>query len=274
MIGETLWKPQKPPNPLRVRKGGKRRNLSLRVPEGRQGEDAILSLLPMVRHCVHQIIGRQGDFALGEDLMSAGTVGLIRAARAFDPGRGVKFSTYAYHRVRGAILDEWRRNGSLPPAAYRQLRHIRQRHQELVSELGYPPTAEELPASSDLPRARPPSGMSIVGVRTEGVPDHSDSSPGPAEQAQTHEALDRMRRRLAELPARYRRILRDYYLRKKSMKQIGRDLGLSESRVSQLRACGLVMLRSKMRRGKSRGATVLRFRPTGPTAPLGFFGAA
>ena len=251
-------------------------------------QSVIRDSLPMVRHCVNRLVGLESGTSLREDLISAGTVGLVEASKAFDPTRVVKFSTFSYHRIRGAILDEWRRNCSLPTAAYHQLRHIRQRQQELVSELGYPPTEEELASAVGITPdklrrrlARLEMRKAISAGETEDVPDCQDPTPGPVERAETDEALDRMARSLAELPPRVRGILSEYYQKEKTMKQIGRVLGVSESRVSQLCSCGLAMLRKKMNVRKPTARTILRFDESRTETPcvgqgerLGFFGAA
>ena len=71
-------------------------------------QERVLAHLPLVRHIVQKIIGHTGRQADIDDLISAGTRGLVKASRAFDPTKHVEFSTYAYIRIRGAVIDELR----------------------------------------------------------------------------------------------------------------------------------------------------------------------
>ncbi|KKL24849.1 hypothetical protein LCGC14_2411230, partial [marine sediment metagenome] len=85
-------------------------------------EKLILRHLPMVRHIVQKVaahLPRRWDV---EDLVSAGTLGLVRAARQFDPARGTEFSTYAYIRIRGAVIDELRQRSFVPSSVHERIR--------------------------------------------------------------------------------------------------------------------------------------------------------
>ena len=76
-------------------------------------DQLILAHLPMVKHVIGRLVGRLPSGIDAENLESAGILGLVEAANRFDPERGVKFETYVYMRIRGAVVDELRRNSCL-----------------------------------------------------------------------------------------------------------------------------------------------------------------
>ena len=102
-------------------------------------EKYILEYLPLVRHIVNKIAGQVRSNIDIDDLISAGTLGLVQAARSFDPTREASFKTYAYIRIRGAILDEFRSSTFIPTDVYKQIRVVRRTYMEIVADKGSPP---------------------------------------------------------------------------------------------------------------------------------------
>jgi RNA polymerase sigma factor FliA len=96
----------------------------------RIGDEEIVQLLPMVRKIARRAVSYLKPPLSFEDLVSAGTVGLLKAARDFDAAHQAEFKTYAYIRIKGAVLDELRRASMLPSGVTRQIRIAR----ELSSE--------------------------------------------------------------------------------------------------------------------------------------------
>jgi RNA polymerase sigma factor for flagellar operon FliA len=223
-------------------------------------EERILAHLPMVRHIVNKIAGhlsRNVDF---DDLISAGTVGLVKAARAFDPGRHAEFSTYAYIRIQGAVIDELRGRSFVPVDASRAIRKVREAHQMFLSVNGRTPDDEELAAQAGmtpaklyktLEDARRQHFLSIHGLSDNEpsldnlLPADEDDSPEP--QAERHELLERLTRAIQELPDRDRTLILLYYDRDLTMKEIAETLEVTESRVSQMHASALFRLSMKLR---------------------------
>lgn len=215
----------------------------------------ILDNLPLVRHIAQKIAANLRGRVELDDLISAGTVGLVRAARAFDPTRDAEFRTYAYIRVRGAILDELRGRSFMPMSVHKQLQHVRHVYQRLLSEQGKPPADEDLAreagVSADdlyhtLQEARKQNFLSIHGLGDEDSTGGSlmpaDAGPGPAAQVERKELLARMARAIAEMPKKDRTVLLLYYERDLTMKEIAAVLEVTESRVSQLHASAIFKL--------------------------------
>jgi len=220
----------------------------------------ILDHLPLVRHVVNRVTASTGYRGELDDLISAGTLGLVKAAKAFDPGRDSTFKTYAYIRIRGSVLDELRARSFVPPSVHGQVRAIRRAYEALVAETGSPPGDEELADRAGVPlaqlyrtleEARKQHVLSIHGLQE----DHSalgpflppDDTPAPDAQAERHELLGRLAEAIRQLPKRDRLVLLLYYERDLTMKEAAQVLGITESRVSQIHASALFKLSMKLR---------------------------
>lgn len=225
-----------------------------------QEEKWILGHLPLVRHVVQKVVAQLGRKADLEDLISSGTLGLVKAARAYDPTRDAEFKTYAYIRIRGAVIDELRSNSFVPSGAYHQIRLVQQAYQRLVGASGRPPGDEELAAEAGvsltqlyraLEEARRQHFLSIHGLSDESpgldpfIP--PDRGPSPAAEAERKELLEKMAKAITELVERDRVTLLLYYERDLTMKEAAAVLGVTESRFSQLHASALFKLAMKLR---------------------------
>ena len=223
-------------------------------------EKRILDHLPLVRHVVQKIAAHLGHKVDLENLISAGTLGLVKAAHSFDPAREVEFKTYAYIRIRGAVLDELRGESFIPSAVHKQIRQAQQAYARFCDRTGQPPGEEELAAElgvstaqlyRTLEEARRQQFLSIHGLGgdREGrdclVP--VDVSPSPDKVAERKELAEQMARAIRELSARARQIILLYYERDLTMKEIGEVLEITESRVSQLHAGALFELSMRMK---------------------------
>jgi RNA polymerase sigma factor for flagellar operon FliA len=191
------------------------------------------------------------------DLVQDGVLGLIDAAHRFDDRRGIKFETFAERRVRGAMIDALRRD-AWPRGVRRVRRELEAAREELRRELGAEPTLADLArrVGSDEHRLE----KTIVRINT--IESTSplanfetlDSAllppvlvpsepPSPDRLYEQSEIRDRVRGALAQLPPRERRIISLYYFGEATMKQIGDEIGVNESRVSQLHARAIQRLR-------------------------------
>ena len=229
-------------------------------------EQRIIQHLPLVRHIVRKIMeplsaGPAGRNSMDvEDLMSAGALGLVKAAKAFDPTRQAEFKTYAYIRIRGAVIDELRGRSFVPSAVFGQLKRIQAAHQKMASARGRPPSDAELAAEvgiseeqlyRTLQEARRTHFLSIHGLTEDQptlgrlVPASRDPSPDVA--AERREMSRRLAQAMMEMPKRDRMVLLLYYDRDLTMKEAARVLGITESRVSQLHASALFKLSMELR---------------------------
>ncbi len=221
--------------------------------------------MPLVRHAVNRIaVGSSSAGILQyEDMISCGIQGLIEAYHAFDPNRGAKFSTYALPRIRGAILDALRAAHPLPRSLQKFSSDVEQASAALHTTLGRSPTKAELAQQMGLShkeflatlrtssiRVVSLDGLADTAVNgsTEKLWEMADEDPGVDPDSMAQDTM--IRRILHEavelLPERERTIVRLYYMQAHSLKSIGRELGISESRASQLRHRAIRRLRTAL----------------------------
>jgi RNA polymerase sigma factor for flagellar operon FliA len=189
-----------------------------------------------------------------------GMLGLIDAACRFDEARGIKFETFAERRVRGAMIDALRRD-AWPRGVRRQRRELEAAREELRRELGAEPSLADLAARIGSDEAR--LGRTIIRINTiectsplsagENVdgaclpPALVPSEPQSPDKAyEEKEVRDRIRAAMASLPPRERKVIGLYYFRDVTMKQIGAQIGVNESRVSQLHARAIQRLQKAL----------------------------
>ena len=194
------------------------------------------------------------------DLIQDGVIGLIDAAQRFDEGRGIKFETFAERRVRGAMIDALRK-GAWPRGVRRQRREIEAAREELRREHGCEPSLADLAAKIGSDEKR--LGRTIVRIHTiESTSplasnDNLDEStlpqslmPSQPEQPDMEyekaETKNRVRAAIASLPPREQKVIGLYYYGEATMKQIGAEIGVNESRVSQLHARAIRRLRDAL----------------------------
>lgn len=216
----------------------------------------ILEHLPLVKHVIGRLMGRLPAGIDAENLESAGILGLVEAANRFDAERGVHFETYAYLRIRGAVVDEMRRNSCLPQQVLEQVAMVRRAYQRLPA----PVSVEDLAANTGLSEDQVTDCLAAMRVaRTVSLEKFgrtADSEPvsqgdRPTQQAEQAELRQLLAQAITELPERQRLVVTLYYLEDLRLKEIGGLLGLSESRVSRVLDAGLFKLGEHLR---ARGA--------------------
>ena len=191
------------------------------------------------------------------DLVQDGVLGLIDAAHRFDEDRGIKFETFAERRVRGAMIDALRRE-AWPRGVRRQRRELEAARETLRRELGHEPSIADLAARVGSDEKRLNRTILRINTIESTSPlasaDHMDETSLPAALVPSEpeapdaayartEVNDRVRAAIASLPKRERRLIGLYYYGEVTMKQIGAELGVNESRVSQLHARAIQRLR-------------------------------
>lgn len=217
--------------------------------------------LYLVRYTAERIGSKLPDEVDVDDLMSAGTFGLVDAIDAFDLERGVKFETFCAPRIRGSILDELRSMDWVPRLVRHRAHKLAGITRTLEVELGRLPTEEEIARRLGVPRTqvqkllRDANAVSLVSLsRKYGdsdserdvseldiVPDEQGCDP--VMEAQKHDVRDLVTKGLTRAE---RLILVLYYYEQMTMKQIGDTLDLSESRVSQMHSAILSRLRGQL----------------------------
>lgn len=234
------------------------RPLSYAAVAGQDLEALVEQYAPLVKRIAYHLVARLPRSITPEDLIQAGLVGLIEAARHYDPAQGASFETYAGIRIRGAMLDEVRRHDWSPRSVHRKARALaaaireverregrEARDAEIAQALGmsleaYHQTLAEL------------HGHRVLAFEEAGMDEHELSDGlreplgDPLAALEAHEAERLLAEAIAGLPERERLVLALYYDEELNLKEIGEVLAVSESRVCQIHAQALLRLRSRL----------------------------
>lgn len=228
--------------------------------------EQIAEFLPMVRKIVYRVVTYLKPPLSFEDLVSAGTVGLVKAARDFDSSYNTEFKTYAYTKIRGAILDELRGWSFVPANLNKQIRSAMQLAREITEQTGTAPTddelAEKLGVTVDklyetLGSARARHFVSIDACEEDtpalgGLLTAANTST-PEQQLERAELIEKLTEAIQQLTKRQQQIILLYYQQHLTMKQIAEVFEISEPRISQLHASALFNLSVKLREWKDGG---------------------
>ncbi|MFZ3230823.1 MAG: FliA/WhiG family RNA polymerase sigma factor [Pseudobdellovibrio sp.] len=228
-----------------------------------QKEELIKEYAPLIKFVAQKIAVRLPPNIELDDLISAGSIGLMDAIDKWDPSRDNKFKTYAEFRIRGSILDELRAQDWVPRSVRDKSKALDRSVAKLEIELGRNPTDEEISSNLNMSmdefhdlvnQVRPVSLLSI-----DDQPTFSDSdkksisnllegskSGNPFNQLNVKVIKDVVAKAIEELPERQRLVLSLYYFEDLNLKEIGQVLRVTESRVSQLHAQAVTRLRAKL----------------------------
>src|SRR5512144_1149515 len=231
-----------------------------RQPLAARHRQRIAGSLPFVESLARRVASSMPHSIELGDLVQDGMIGLIDAACRFDEGRGIKFETFAERRVRGAMIDALRRD-AWPRGVRRQRRELEAAREQLRRELGSEPSLADLAAKMGSDEKR--LGRTIVRINAiestsplANAENHDESTlpaaliPSEPEQPDTayekSEIKERIRTAIESLPPREQKVIGLYYYQEATMKQIGAEIGVNESRVSQLHARAIRRLRDAM----------------------------
>jgi RNA polymerase sigma factor for flagellar operon FliA len=216
--------------------------------------------LGLVHHMARQLARRMSADLDFDELVSAGTMGLINAVDSFDAGRGLAFSTYAAPRIRGAILDELRRQDHVPRSIRRKIRDLTAAREELTRERGYTPTDREMAERLDVDLdtfwrwQAEVEGVFLVPI-DQPFDDDERRTASPAntlsgvtgdmieDDINRKQEVEALRAAMLHLAERERIVLSLYYFEEMKLHEIGAILGLTESRVSQIHKKAIRSLR-------------------------------
>ncbi len=203
-----------------------------------QRDELILGHLSLVRHIIGRIAAKLPYGIDLENLEAAGTLGLVEAANRFEPERGIHFKTFAYTRIRGAIYDELRRNCPLPQEMLERIATVRKALQSMAPPIRVEVGAQRTGMSEDdinecLAALRL---TRVVSWNDIAEPSGSTTSVVERPEARLEDAERRILliEAIGTLPDSERLAITLYYLEDLRLKEIGRVLNLSESRVSRL----------------------------------------
>ncbi|MDT8879154.1 RNA polymerase sigma factor FliA [Halomonas saccharevitans] len=226
--------------------------------QGKIDQSALLTeYLPMVRRQALALQVRLPASIELDDLIQAGTVGLLEAMGRFNAGQGASFATFANQRIRGAMLDELRSRDWLPRSVRRSARAVDAAVRRLEQELGRAPEETEIAAMLEMPLADyrrllndTNSGqlLPFEELMAEGGESRLESRAleGPFSQLLDQEKRQRLVEAIEELPEREKLLMALYYQEELNLKEIGAVLGVSESRVCQLHSQAVSRLRGRL----------------------------
>lgn len=214
----------------------------------------------LVKRIAHHLHARLPDTVQVDDLIQAGLEGLLEAANNYEAGKGARFETFAGIRIRGAMLDEMRRGDWSPRSVHRNARAMAEAFQTLELKLGRAPNDSEMASQLGVELGEYQS-MSKNALSTKlcsfdevlgDDPSQSrgsfvaDASDGPDQQVESLQLRKQLVVAIKALPERDQLLLSLYYEQELNLKEIGKVLGVSESRVSQLHSQAALKLRAKL----------------------------
>lgn len=224
-------------------------------------EELIMKYAPLVKNIVGRLAAKLPiDAADKEDLINVGVMGLMGALEKFDKTRNVQFETYASFRIRGAVLDELRAKDWVPRATRSKDNKLENAMGTLQKKLGRAPDEDEIAQQLDISLEEYfkllDEARCIPLISTEDLPpDYLErfsredvmeeiSAGNPLNLLENMEIKDRLKKAIDGLPEKERLVLSLYYYEELTMKEAGRVMDLTESRVCQLHAQAVLRLRS------------------------------
>jgi RNA polymerase sigma factor for flagellar operon FliA len=211
----------------------------------------------LVKRIAYHLAARLPKSVQPADLIQAGMIGLIEAARHYDAAQGASFETYAGIRIRGAMLDEVRRGDWVPRSVHRRARELAAAVRRVENAKGGEATDREIAQALGVSLEEYHTLLQdVAGQRIlsfEDIALDEETIPGEAADRDVTEGMegDENRQLLASaiegLPERERMVLSLYYDQELNLREIGQTLGVTESRVCQIHSQALVRLRARMK---------------------------
>jgi RNA polymerase sigma factor FliA len=226
-------------------------------PEVPTCDELVRQHLPLVGYAVAELASRIPRHVNRDDLVSAGMLGLVQAAKTFNTERGVDFAVHAKRRIRGALLDELRSRDWATRSVREFARRADAASEQLAGTLGRTPTQIEVAArlgiepaeiaqlAADVERATVVHYEAIV------LGDDADAAlpvhgTDPEAHLLARERCNYLYDAVATLPERMRHVVTASFFEDRTLAEIAADLGVGESRVSQIRSDALALLRDGM----------------------------
>jgi RNA polymerase sigma factor FliA len=223
-----------------------------------QREQQILDHMPLVKRIAHWFAAKVPRSVEPADLVSAGTMGLIRAVDSFQPERGVNFETFAARHIRGAVLDHLRAQDPLSYSTRVKVRNLDRAVAGLQQSLQREPTLAEVAAAAGCEVEEASTLMATASGATlysldelleqgHAMAEPPEAAPDALARLERHELREILGQLIGALPRTDRIVLALYYHEGLRMREIGTVLGVTESRVSQLHARAVAALRGRLR---------------------------
>jgi RNA polymerase sigma factor for flagellar operon FliA len=229
-------------------------------------DQLITTYLPYVKRLVNRIAIHLPPSVDSEDLLHVGVIGLMQAIERYDPSRDNKFTTYAAFRIRGAILSELRSRDFLSRSSRRKIRELEMAYLKLEQKLGREVEDDEVAEAMGISldqyyRIKQMSSISFISLDELGYTfkkDHGSLMSSLFQSADEDvlnlagfkELKAGLAEAIDELPKKEKLVISLYYMEELTMKETGKVLGITESRVSQLHSRAIIHLRAKLRKKK------------------------
>ena len=228
-------------------------------------DQLITEYLPYVKRIVQRLAVHIPSTVDIDDLMNVGVIGLIQAVDRFDPRRDNKFMTYAIFRIKGAVLSELRARDFLSRSNRRKIRELESAYLRLEQKLGREADdteiAQELGVDLEqVYRTKQMSSISFISLEELGVSSRDEkekllsylvnNDDDALSKTKLKELKEAMAQAIKQLPEKERLVVSLYYLDELTMKETGKVLGITESRVSQIHSQAILHLRAKLRKQK------------------------
>lgn len=221
-------------------------------------EHLVHEYAPLVKRIAYHLMARLPASVSLDDLIQSGMLGLLEAAKRYEPGRGASFETYVGIRIKGAMLDELRKGDWTPRSVHRSTRQIAETMRRLEHELGRDPSDAEVASAMGISQTeyfallKDARGTKLFHFTElsdedgEHLSQKAVSKDNVAANIERDALLKSLVQAIELLPERERLVLALYYTEQLNLKEIGEVLGVSESRISQIHAQAAMRLRAKM----------------------------
>jgi RNA polymerase sigma factor for flagellar operon FliA len=221
-------------------------------------DEVVLRYAPLVKRIAYHLMTRLPPSVQADDLIQAGMIGLIEAARNYDASQGASFETYAGIRIRGAMLDEIRKSDWTPRSLHRKVRQVTEAIRSIERDEGRDARDVEVARRMGIPLdeyhqiLQDASGHKVFSL--EDLPVGEDSVAeglsgpikGPLESIEMEKFREALAEAIGTLPERERLVMSLYYDEELNLREIGAVLGVSESRVCQIHGQAMMRLKSRM----------------------------
>lgn len=233
-------------------------SIGVNAPLADTDENFIKEYASLVKRIAHHLLARLPSVIQAEDLIQAGMIGLIEAARNFNEEKGATFITYAGIRIRGAMLDEIRKGDWAPRSVHKNSRRVAQATREVENATGRDARDVEVAkilgvSLTEYHQIIQDSNSSKIfafddlGVSEEAIDCPMSNSLGsPLEGLQKDDFKEKLSKEIDKLPQREKLVLALYYNEELNLREVGEVLGVSESRISQIHSQAMVRLKSRL----------------------------